>query len=72
MSKEKIRLQVLDIVQTPIFNEQIDLTLGNATGSQLAFWAPLPFTASSRTNNSAQVNFCSDDPHYLSVRVFRI
>ena len=65
MSKEKIRLQVLDIVQTPIFNEQINLTLGNATGSQLAFWAPLPFAASSRTNNSAQVNFCSDDPHYL-------
>ena len=32
MSKEKIRLQVLDIVETPIFNEQIDLTLGNATG----------------------------------------
>lgn len=63
MSQEKIRLQVLDIVDTPIFNEQIDLTLGNATGSLYAFWTAPPFA--SRTNSSATVSFSKDDPHYL-------
>ena len=34
--KEKIRVQILDIVQDPIEPNRVDVTLGNPTGGQYA------------------------------------
>ena len=70
MAKEKIRIQILDIVEDPLNANLIDFHLGTATGTKLYYWvSPLwntafyqytvPFTG------PIAAGMTNDDPHYF-------
>ena len=62
---EKIRVQILDIIEDPVQEQQIDLTLGTPTGSPIAYWAPQPFGGAT-TYNTGSIGYCTtSNPHYL-------